>query len=214
MSIMGSKLNDRQKQILVENGLSDDWSKLNYEQKKSIMAIEAMLSYLENKYDKKFYYAGYVSDMHWGTDEELLAYAEGEEDYQLKVKVGRYDNGGFYDNYETVLACEEYRNEILPKVTEILDGLDFIMYTQNPDTGEYGDKLIAVSTEIHLKASEIEDAKEQYEKIYDYLDSLDVGINRCKLFIVKDEFYNEEQERGYYEMFGEPDIEKGYLRRE
>ena len=53
--IGGEKLNERQKKILVDSGLSADWKDLNSSQKKSITAIEEMLEYLEEKYGKDWF---------------------------------------------------------------------------------------------------------------------------------------------------------------
>lgn len=52
-------LNDRQIDILLSEDLPTEWNKLTPNQQKSIQAIEEMLEYLENKYDKEFIYAGY-----------------------------------------------------------------------------------------------------------------------------------------------------------
>lgn len=53
-------LNERQKRILKENGLSDNYNDLSDAQRKSIVAIEEMLQYAEKKYAAEFAYAGYI----------------------------------------------------------------------------------------------------------------------------------------------------------
>ncbi len=52
-------LNQRQKDILTEQGLSTEYTELSASQQKAIVEIESMLCYVEEKYNTSFSYAGY-----------------------------------------------------------------------------------------------------------------------------------------------------------
>ena len=56
------ELNDRQKEILESEGLSTNYNSLNDEQKESIIKIEMLLTYLEDKYGEEFKYVKYYVD--------------------------------------------------------------------------------------------------------------------------------------------------------
>lgn len=52
-------LNQRQKDILTEQGLSTEYTELSASQQNAIVEIESMLCYVEEKYNTSFSYAGY-----------------------------------------------------------------------------------------------------------------------------------------------------------
>ncbi len=103
------ELNQRQIEICEAVGLPVDFEELDANQQKNIMRIEALLQYLDNKYNKTFKYAGYVAD---GVleDEHLIAYSEDMSIYYpttLYVK----ENGLFEDDYIQVYAAAEIESE-------------------------------------------------------------------------------------------------------
>ena len=98
------ELNDRQKKILQEVGLSQNPSELSYGQQRSIVEIERMLVYLENKYDKSFRYLGYSNGLYekrW-----LTACVEGTNSDTITVTVSR--EGKYVDDYPWVFHRKIY----------------------------------------------------------------------------------------------------------
>lgn len=89
-------LNDRQKEILIEEGLPTDINELTDSQKESISRIEEMLTYVEEKYDKTFCYYGYSNGDE--AEESLTVYEEimgNGKRFMITVD----ENGLFEDDY-------------------------------------------------------------------------------------------------------------------
>ena len=63
------KLTERQKKILRDEGLPEEYDRLTDSQKNAIVKIESALSYLEETYEDEFEYTGYVSG---GLDDEYV----------------------------------------------------------------------------------------------------------------------------------------------
>jgi hypothetical protein len=101
-------LNARQKQILEEMELPTDYDSLNYTQQHAIQRIEVMLSYLEDKYEMNFSYAGYVPAGAMES-EHLTAYptADGTGDGANLVTV-KPNGETFKDNYSSKEICKYY----------------------------------------------------------------------------------------------------------
>lgn len=136
-------LTERQKEILIENNLPDKWMKLNTSQRQSIVAIEEMLEYLENKYNKKFCYAGYKPKNELYLDEEaLLAYAEGDNPDTDKFSVKRTE-AGFEDSYDWVLAAPGIQKEAESIIDPILYGQTYKMFTEINGMDEDGNPTLS-----------------------------------------------------------------------
>lgn len=103
-------LNDRQKQILEEMELPTDYDSLNHTQQHAIKRIEVMLSYLEDKYEMDFSYAGYVPAGAM-EGEHLTAYptADGTGAGANYVTVKPYGET-FKDNYSSKEICKYYES--------------------------------------------------------------------------------------------------------
>lgn len=99
-------LTDRQIQILTEKGLPASYEDLTPLQRHSIIAVEEMLRYLEEKYGKEFRYVDYFK-----TDEEKLI--ADCDDATVTVWRGYSDGAFFYDdNYRELLATPLYRQAL------------------------------------------------------------------------------------------------------
>ena len=99
-------LNERQKEILEEVGLPTNVEKLDYMQKKAIIAIDEMLTAMEKKYNRSFSYSGYVADGPLET-EHLIAYpSDGDPEYD-GFEVKKKDNG-YEDDYMLVAIKDDY----------------------------------------------------------------------------------------------------------
>ena len=109
------ELTQRQKNILEEQGLSTEVDDLTVIQIKSIIAIEEMLSYLENKYDKSFVYVGYGGHRDPQFDSfDVKRTEDGYEDDYMLVAI-RDD----YTNYIEELLKSELKNESLRLFAQI-----------------------------------------------------------------------------------------------
>ncbi len=96
-------LNEWQIDLLESQGLPTDIEQLTPSQKRSIQHIYEMITYLNEKYDEEFVYAGYVEP--GVMDEETLyAYPKqyGAEGGKNTVEVTLDDNGDFTDTYSNM----------------------------------------------------------------------------------------------------------------
>lgn len=103
------ELTQRQKDILKKEGLSTNYEKLNDSQRKSIVAIEEMFLYLDDKYEMSFEYVGYRAASNIDK-ETLIVQPNGGTSADI-VSVIR-ENGQCSDNYATVYYREAYENMI------------------------------------------------------------------------------------------------------
>ena len=157
-------LNDRQIDILLSEDLPTEWNKLTPNQQKSIQAIEEMLEYLENKYDKEFIYAGYkLPDMLEYDEESLLVYADGDNPKTDCFTVERTEDG-FTDNYGIVTKAAEFQETLDESVKNVLHETPYKVISTVSEIDE--DKGIARGVGyIFLNASDINDFDETMSKI-------------------------------------------------
>ncbi len=101
-------LNEWQIDLLEAQGLPTDIEQLTPSQKRSIQHIYEMITYLNEKYDEEFVYAGYVEP--GVMDEEVLYARSLSDEKQRAVTVKIDDNGAFTDDYQSKSVsdyCEE-----------------------------------------------------------------------------------------------------------
>ncbi len=141
------ELTQRQKSILKDEGLATNYEELTYSQKQGIMAIEDMLIYLENKYNKEFKYLKYISPDNIENERERLRACDvGGDPIVDSFDVYRTENG-FEDNYMLVALRDDY--------TDYISGL--IIKELNYD------KLKVFSDIYITELSEIPSNKEKYK---------------------------------------------------
>ena len=87
-------LNEWQMDLLESQGLPTDIEQLSPSQKRSIQHIYEMITYLNEKYDEEFVYAGYVEP--GVMDEEVLYARTLSDEKQRAVTVKINSNGDFY----------------------------------------------------------------------------------------------------------------------
>lgn len=103
-------LTERQKKILADEGLPQEYSELTTRQQKSITDIEQMLQAVESKYGKTFLYINYTAEKELESG-ELTAYPENGNAAIDAFTVKREADNSFSDTYMCVLArpaFEEY----------------------------------------------------------------------------------------------------------
>jgi len=100
------EINERQKDILEKQGLSSDINELTVSQINSIVAIEKMLKYLENKYNQEFQYVGYTAT--GNLEKETLRACVSNGDPQIdSFDVTKTDNV-YVDEYMNVVIRDDY----------------------------------------------------------------------------------------------------------
>lgn len=176
-------LNDRQIDILLSEDLPTEWNKLTPNQQKSIQAIEEMLEYLENKYDKEFIYAGYkLPDMLGYDEESLLVYADGDNPKTDCFTVERTEDG-FIDNYSEVLAYDAYQCMLDEAVKEIAN--DYVMKIF-ADIGKVDESnnVVNASAVVIVDSDKVENEDELAQEIEERIYNVD-GVDDISLYFVK-----------------------------
>ena len=125
-------LNERQKEILMEEGLTTVFEDLTYTQKKAIVAIEDMLTYLDEKYNDEFSYAGYIAK-NVLEPEQLIAFKTGtDRDFDC-FTVTTTENG-YEDNYIEFVSSDLFSEYIEDLVREICPDAKMKVYATVTDT--------------------------------------------------------------------------------
>ncbi len=123
-------LTERQKEILRENGLPEDYAALSDLQKSGITAIEHMLTHLEDTYHEEFVYNGYVPP--GGVDPEYLtAYRKADPQEKLITVYRSYDGSQFIyrDDYQEVVLADAYEAELADFFAQYLPRDNFWLET-------------------------------------------------------------------------------------
>lgn len=100
------ELSERQISILQRENLPADYEKLTDSQKKSIMAMEELLVYLEDKYDVPFSYVAYYTATVL-EPEDLSARPENGDKGDIVTVIRKYSDEGdvsISDNYPSIAA--------------------------------------------------------------------------------------------------------------
>ncbi len=105
-----AELTNRQKKILESVGLPMTYENLGYIQRRSILNIEKMLVYLEEKYGIPFAYQGYSNGLQ--EREWLQAYPVERENSEDIVTVNVNRDGSYRDNYMWICTRKRYAEEV------------------------------------------------------------------------------------------------------
>lgn len=144
------ELTERQKKILRDEGLPEEYDRLTDSQKNAIVKIESALSYLEETYEDEFEYTGYVSG---GLDGEYVtAKISGTLPEKIVTVYISYKNGKYLysDNYEAKIAEEEYKKEITDFLSGYFDPADFQVYAEIRELGNTGESLVERAVGVPL----------------------------------------------------------------
>ncbi|MBR3281969.1 MAG: hypothetical protein IKI56_01580 [Ruminococcus sp.] len=115
-------LNEWQKSLLEAQGLPTDIEKLTSSQKRSIQHIYEMITYLNEKYDEEFVYAGYVEP---GLMDEETLYARSLSDKKKRTVTVKIDSDGdFTDDYMGSSVADYCENLIGDYVRSYFDSKD------------------------------------------------------------------------------------------
>ena len=138
-------LNEWQKSLLEAQGLPTDIEQLSPTQKRSIQHIYEMITYLNDKYDEEFVYAGYIEGGLM-EEERLFAYPKqyGADGGRNTVEVTVDDDGDFTDTY-----CNMEIRKHCEKLFQ-----DFVRDYFNSD------KVIVITSHFHSDIDELDDVKD------------------------------------------------------
>ena len=149
-------LTERQISILQKQGLPINYEQLTVKQKSAIGAIEAMLVYLESKYQTQFEYEGYVAASSVER-EHLLATTTIQNEVKVVTVYRTYENGAwaYEDNYMHFLAEPVYRKALISFFDSKIDPNGYkIFSTVEWIDGEYSEenvlKNVAAGTVLYV----------------------------------------------------------------
>lgn len=111
------ELTEQQREILDQLELPEELEELTANQKKAVIRIDEMLTYLENKYSMEFYYSGYTAGEIFG-EEKLTAFPVGGNPLTETVTVKTDNWGNLVDDYAWVRAKGLYDGA----VTKLFEG--------------------------------------------------------------------------------------------
>ncbi len=186
------ELTQRQQEILKKEGLPIEYAQLNDSQKKSIVAIEEMFLYLDEKYDTTFEYVGYRAAS--SVDKETLI---------VQVKGGTSadnfsvirDDGVCSDNYGTVFYRDAYEAMIKAQfqnefsLVEVFSEIEEVADVTEPT--DLRTSVIATSG-VYIAESNIKDrAIRDIASDFAYWYAEKSGKNSCSfaVYIIPDETY-------------------------
>lgn len=191
-------LNERQKSILQEMGLSTDYEKLDAPQQKSIIAIEELLTHLENRYNLSFSYVGYYP-LEILQDEKLTAVPEwGDPNHDLVEVIRPRDGSPITDNYPPVAARPIYQEALNQALVELENRGLAKAYVV---TFSYGaqeapkdfDELMAsgfgASQNVFVKKSSVDSLASYAQALQAWIEEMNIP-GRTRLFLLSDEDFD------------------------
>lgn len=121
------ELTERQKAVLAQQGLPQNYEELSSRQKMSIDDIEEMLQAVETKYGIKFSYVDYTAEYELESG-VLSACPEGGRPKLDTFTVQRGQDGGFTDTYMCVAARDPFTAYLEEYLAGVTDSGNFRVY--------------------------------------------------------------------------------------
>ena len=191
-------LNEWQIDLLESQGLPTDIEQLSPSQKRSIQHIYEMITYLNEKYDEEFVYAGYVEP---GVMDEETLYARSLSDKnQRSVTVTIDDNGDFTDDYQGASVadyCEKLIGDYIKDYFKS-DEVAYYMSNFNSDINDIKDvengnfnwdigiQNVLFFSDTSFKAEDLEVFVPEFAKwLYEHKISADNRLNIIKNVDIK-----------------------------
>lgn len=202
------ELSERQISILQRENLPADYEKLTDSQKKSIMAMEELLVYLEDKYDVSFSYVAYYNATVL-EPEHLSARAENGDKGDIVTVTRKYSDEGdvsISDNYPSIAAKVIYRPFINEKMDEMIGSKNhFIIlgsgYNSSGEVAKSVEDLrkmdFSIGQNIFIKESSLDTNLQEFSMIFkSWLESEGIG-GESRLFLLKDEDFVQINEENF-----------------
>lgn len=146
-------LNERQKTILTELGLTTEYNDLKLSQQKAIVSIEEMLQYADDKYKISFSYAGYTPASVL-EEESMCAYPlNGDKETDCFTIIKRED--GYEDDYINIAANEGFSSYVCEGLKSICPDVDIRVYSEitNSTLDEIPDKSESIGYDGKIESS-------------------------------------------------------------
>ena len=202
------ELSERQISILKQENLPVDYEKLGGPQKKSIMEIEELLLYLEDKYDVSFSYVAYYNATVL-EPEHLSARAENGDKGDIVTVTRKYSDEGdvsISDNYPSIAAKVIYRPFINEKMDEMIGSKNhFIIlgsgYNPSGEVAKSVEDLrkmdFSIGQNIFIKESSLDTTLQEFSMIFkNWLESEGIG-GESRLFLLKEEDFVQLNEENF-----------------
>ena len=198
-------LNERQKALLRELDLPEEYDQLNASQKDGIVMIEKAIVYLEDKYPQKFEYEGYVAGGYDGQYVTLKVVDSCPEEYvnvQIYRKNGRYE---FVDDYENILLGKQATAEMKAFLSAYFDSSDIQVYMDVYEVvdGDTAIQRVRGTVNIMIKSiyteEEVEKAAMAYAQWLQEVHHRTGAVARFRLYSVED--YEKINEFNYTDFF-------------
>ena len=123
------ELNDWQKEVLAAEGLPTEADQLTESQLRSIQRIYEMITYLNEKYNEEFIYAGYLEPA-MNQTETLYAYPRLlGNDYGRNTVTVKATKDGFTDDYHDKSVVDYYNELVTDFIHDYFDSDDFVVFT-------------------------------------------------------------------------------------
>lgn len=182
-------LNERQKQILIEQNVTPDVNEMNLYQKKCIIAIEEMLVSVEEKYNTKLCYIGYIPKQANVSYETVYAYPEGGDPDWDFFEIKRKD-GVITDDYDCLLARPEYEERVTKLLDEVLveEGCEYKIYSEIGTLDDEG-KAIGAALTVYIKGIDESEYEAKFEEIKAQFVEKNMHVN-ISCYFLNDEIYD------------------------
>jgi len=183
-------LTNRQKNILMEQGLPTDYDELSFSKQVEIEAIENMLKYLEKKYKSKFEYKDYTPNGAFN-EERLEAISADRKDLGIICVTREAKNGKwvYEDDYDELLMAEKYKKELFKFLDKQIPGKEAkcVIYT---DISKYDSKkkdIVASSSaqnRIGIKGISVERFKYLIKKYDNWMSEKELQYSTSTFFVL------------------------------
>ena len=220
------ELNDWQKEVLAAEGLPTEADELTASQLRSIQRIYEMITYLNEKYNEEFIYAGYLEPA-MNQTETLYAYPRLlGNDYGRNTVTVKATKDGFTDDYHDKSVVDYYNELVTDFIHDYFDSDDFVVFTDvnacdikksEITDGNFQWKLgvsdiIFVHEDI-CNADQVEEFAVNYAKwLYEHELSGLHRINIIKNYNIKEmsygqisEYYKNNDYLGFYSLYFDSD---------
>ncbi|NJE73938.1 hypothetical protein E0L15_04855 [Pseudoflavonifractor sp. SW1122] len=121
-------LTQRQKDILIEQGLSTEYAELSVAQQEAIVEIENMLCYVENKYNIAFSYAGYSAQGPL-EQEHMRAFPTSGNKETDSFTITKTDDG-YEDDYINIAANPMFVSYVSDGIKAILPNTEVKVFAE------------------------------------------------------------------------------------
>ena len=192
---MNTDFTERQKKILKQEGLPTEPDKLESHQYSSIMMIEDMLAYMDEKYGGEHMYNSYTMSGFMNAT-EMTCY---EKNNPLRIITVWMENGKFVDDYTKVIASEEYQEYLGAHLKELYgDSVFYAAKVVDDYTGEAKVEDVmanaSVMADIFFPETECneEELQRRAEELLSWLKDNSKGLyGEHELFIMPDQYFEE-----------------------